>query len=358
MTQERSLNLAIVDKNEKTALAIMKVFEEIKKEATNVAQIYILSDFGETIRHFERQASNTLIIDIFSFGVPQGLALIQRVIENSPYSAICILGKEEDLIKLSDVPDTYKERLTHYSKLAVDKPPDTLKKDAKKVVRELASYQAAIGYQLYEKVKDLLQGGIIDETRARLIIEYADDAIKAFDSGNQTKKVELKKIKSDAEKSLPPATIEELKKRAEGQLLEKLFPRQKWSRRILLYLIALVIIAIPFGLMIKEVTKKYAPTEIGNADSNQDTKQADLHRQPSTPEPSGAQGEVKMPKESAKNFEQISWHTNNAHKLFSEGQYDAALKECNKALTLEPKNKVALSLKKRISKTMEILQYK
>src|SRR5437588_10037234 len=77
---------------------------------------------------------------------------------------------------------------------------------------------------LYEKVRALMQS-TLDENNARIIAESADDAINEFGNTNQEKKVELRKWKAQAELVLPPSTIEELRKRAEGQLLKKSYPK-------------------------------------------------------------------------------------------------------------------------------------
>jgi hypothetical protein len=97
--------------------------------------------------------------------------------------------------------------------------------------------------QLYDKVKSLIQNSqALDEDAARIIIESADDAIEEFGSTNQEKKVELREWKGQAELVLPPGTIEELRKRAEGEFLKKSYPRNVILRNILLATIILVLI--------------------------------------------------------------------------------------------------------------------
>lgn len=96
--------------------------------------------------------------------------------------------------------------------------------------------------KLYERVKSLYQNtNPLDKDTARHIIELADDAIKEFGSTNQEKKVELRQWKAQAELVLPPATVEELRKRAEGQLLKKSYPQNVILRKTLLWIIVLVI---------------------------------------------------------------------------------------------------------------------
>jgi hypothetical protein len=99
--------------------------------------------------------------------------------------------------------------------------------------------------QLYDSVQRLIENTIpLDEQTARIIVEAADDAIKEFGNTNQEKKVELKKWKGLAEEVLPPRTIKELKERAEGQLLQKGYPRQALSRKLLISGIGIMVLAV------------------------------------------------------------------------------------------------------------------
>jgi peptidoglycan L-alanyl-D-glutamate endopeptidase CwlK len=99
--------------------------------------------------------------------------------------------------------------------------------------------------QLYDKVKDLIQNKtVLDKNRARIIVESVDDAIKEFGSTNQEKKVELREWKAQAELVLPPGTLEDLRKRAEGELLKKSYPQTPILRKLLLSTIAVVVIVI------------------------------------------------------------------------------------------------------------------
>lgn len=98
--------------------------------------------------------------------------------------------------------------------------------------------------QLYEKVKTLMQTtNPLSAETARLIVETSDDAIEEFGNTNQDKKLDLRKWKAEAEAVLPPLTIEELKDRAEAQILAKGYPTRSLPRKILLYVIGVGIFA-------------------------------------------------------------------------------------------------------------------
>jgi hypothetical protein len=52
---------------------------------------------------------------------------------------------------------------------------------------------------------------------------------------------------------------------------------------------------------------------------------------------------------------QASLYLARAHELYEQGQYQAALSQCNKILSLEPSNKEAKKLKSKIERTIAIL---
>jgi hypothetical protein len=73
-----------------------------------------------------------------------------------------------------------------------------------------------------------------DEAKARLVIEYANDAMALFGKTHQRNKVELKRIIEEAEKIISPDSIETLKKRAEKAILRVIYPKQPGLRDVLL----------------------------------------------------------------------------------------------------------------------------
>ena len=53
--------------------------------------------------------------------------------------------------------------------------------------------------------------------------------------------------------------------------------------------------------------------------------------------------------------QQVSKHISQARALYNQRQYQAALRECNKALSLDPKNQEALRLRDQINGTIRVL---
>jgi hypothetical protein len=107
--------------------------------------------------------------------------------------------------------------------------------------------------QLYDKVKGLTQNTKpLDEYTARIIVESADDAIKGFGNTNQEKKVELRGWKAKAELALSPATIEELRKRTEGQILKGIYPKKSAVLRNAIFVVVALTFIIPSMLALRQ----------------------------------------------------------------------------------------------------------
>lgn len=88
---------------------------------------------------------------------------------------------------------------------------------------------------LYGRVKAMAKDlASADEVKAQLIIEYAKDAIDLFGKGNQERKVELRLIIEQAERTISPDSIDTLKKRAEKVVLRLIYPRNPKLRNVLL----------------------------------------------------------------------------------------------------------------------------
>lgn len=213
----------------------------------------------------------------------------------------------------------------------------------------------AIAAQLYERVKSLSQElqKRPDVTTARLIIESVDDAITEFGSTNQDKKVELRKIKEQAERILPPDTLESLKKRAEGEFLRKLYPKQKAFRMLMF----IAILMIPSALVLREFLIKKEPTIQSETEPRTDGRALSEQDKSRRLEPANEGPQVEEHGASSAQIANMqSQHLKRAQTLFEQADYQAALEECNKALNLEPGNKDALNLKKRIEETLKVLR--
>lgn len=131
-----------------------------------------------------------------------------------------------------------------------------------------------VANRLYDSVKALIEKPeALNENEARIIVESTDDAVKEFGSTNQEKKVELRKWKAQAELALPPSTIEELRKRAEGELLKRSYPRNVIGRNILLTIVATLVI-IGGLLTLKQAFSGHSDTENKNSSTanNPDSK--------------------------------------------------------------------------------------
>jgi len=93
--------------------------------------------------------------------------------------------------------------------------------------------------ELYEKARALHRHAQpLDERLAHMIIESANDAVREFGSTNQDKKVELRRIVEEAGKVLPPPSFEDMRKRAEGEILQRAYPQTHFWRNVLIVVVA------------------------------------------------------------------------------------------------------------------------
>lgn len=118
--------------------------------------------------------------------------------------------------------------------------------------------------QLYETVKVLSQDlRSADIAKAYLVIEYAEDAIKAFGDTNQDKKVELGGIIKSTQEIIPPNTFRDLNTTVQSKLLKLVYPKNPKLRNILFVVVAIVIIASAF-LTLRTLFPTFSQSGNGN----------------------------------------------------------------------------------------------
>jgi len=107
--------------------------------------------------------------------------------------------------------------------------------------------------QLYATVKNLNHDlKTSDAAKAKLIIEYANDAIAAYGKTNQEKKVELTELVTRIQEIVPPKTFSDLKTIVQSKLLKIIYPKNARIRNFLFILVALVIV-VPGVLALKSI---------------------------------------------------------------------------------------------------------
>jgi hypothetical protein len=105
-------------------------------------------------------------------------------------------------------------------------------------------------FELYWQAKGLSQFvNSPDRQTAQALIRVADDAIKEFGNTNQDKKIELERIKEEAEDAVPAKDFKEFKSRVERYILRKITPRNPKFRSMLLIIFSLALLvptSIPY----------------------------------------------------------------------------------------------------------------
>lgn len=239
-----------------------------------------IANFDQLVRYVKERISNSTSTEIKVADIAKSIGITERSVSVlihlltsvGFYYSATVTPVRHDVVRIP-------EELEMYASLRLDDPEkmddylsyENIEAQIKKVFdeAETEAYDSSTkarptsedkygdANQLYDKVKNLIDNtNPLDQTTAQLIIESADDAIKEFGNTNQDKKVELRNIKEKAEEVLPPKTIEELRKRAEGKALAKAYPKSNRMRNALYVL--LVLSSIVTGLL---MLKKMLPDQ-------------------------------------------------------------------------------------------------
>lgn len=108
------LSIIILDTDEANA-SVLKALIETKPD---IEKVKIVSDIKSAERALRDEDFNSLIIDIFPFGVDISLNFVQRVRDEYPVVPICLFSLLDSLRKMPGVNEYWKKRLSHYFKLA------------------------------------------------------------------------------------------------------------------------------------------------------------------------------------------------------------------------------------------------
>src|ERR1044071_1185001 len=92
----------------------------------------------------------------------------------------------------------------------------------------------AEGDKLYSQVVTMISDWkSVNDVKAELIKEYANDAIALLGNTNQEKKVELRRVVEKCDEIISPESFDSLKKQAEKAFLRIVYPRNRALRNML-----------------------------------------------------------------------------------------------------------------------------
>ena len=178
-----------------------------------LARIFSDPSEGDKFRKFREGLQDNSTTDFHN----QGRYLRDRLNRSIAYL-------ESVIKRLPLIPETAAVAGTEATSLAASPPePENIKR----------------ALELYEKARALHRHAQpLDERLAHMIIESANDAVREFGSTNQDKKVELRRIVEEAGKVLPPPSFEDMRKRAEGEILQRAYPQTHFWRNVLIVVVA------------------------------------------------------------------------------------------------------------------------
>lgn len=135
-TKPLALKIAIIDNDSETAGILSPVFRNIP----HVQSIELFDSKEKITSGFMDGNFNSLLINIFSVGVKDGIELIEFVRHNTPHVPICLVGNTKDFFLMEGVPNEWRVRFEHYYKLPVDLPAGKFLSSAEDITRLLSLY--------------------------------------------------------------------------------------------------------------------------------------------------------------------------------------------------------------------------
>ena len=136
---EKKINIGILDPN-KTNASVLKSLFENQYEIDNV---FTYDNTTLLVADFENEKLNGLLINIYSFGIPESLNLISLIRKEYNSAPICLVGHRDELSFFKGVPENWKKRFEHYYKLAIDETIEILTNEVSQMSKLLFSYWIA-----------------------------------------------------------------------------------------------------------------------------------------------------------------------------------------------------------------------
>jgi hypothetical protein len=139
METNLKLNVAVIVNNP----TISSLLDPLIKKQGDVGNVNIFENEELLYESFSNELSNSLFIDIFSIGVPTGLKIISTIRKKYSFAPICLVGRYDDFMKFSDVPENWKIRFEHYYKLTINQDIDSILFHIEKLTKILYGYLIA-----------------------------------------------------------------------------------------------------------------------------------------------------------------------------------------------------------------------
>jgi len=131
---EQKLKIGLIEPNENVAKKIKKLFDEQKNETTGNVTVFDEKNKDELERAIKKEEIDTLVINIFDYGIQDAIKIIDENRENMP---ICILGTEEQLAGFEGVPLNKAVEFAYYCKMATNSLLEDMEEDVRRVSKFL-----------------------------------------------------------------------------------------------------------------------------------------------------------------------------------------------------------------------------
>jgi molybdenum-dependent DNA-binding transcriptional regulator ModE len=147
---DAKLKICLISPNEKNLQFIATCFNSQRGIVERVEIIESKEEFFEKVKEGK---INALVINIFSYGIPKGIKIIEEIREMAKEEAkkekgkkekeipVCILGTSEDFECFKKVPVEWISNFRKYCRVAIDVPPSNLDKDIKRMSLSMFRYR-------------------------------------------------------------------------------------------------------------------------------------------------------------------------------------------------------------------------
>ena len=128
---DTKLRIGLIEPNDNIANVVKSLFE------THSVEVERIKNRKELFQKIENDSINTLVINIFNYGVSPGIEIIEDIPKKEKSIPVCILGTGEQLANFESVPKEWKKKFKSYCKVVIDDSSQNLNENIKQMNQSL-----------------------------------------------------------------------------------------------------------------------------------------------------------------------------------------------------------------------------
>lgn len=214
---EKKLLIGLIEPENSNA---KKVQERFEAQRDWILGVQTVTNKKELLGMIKDNSVNTLVINIFNYGISEGIEIIKDIRRDEKTIPICILGKYEEFKNFDSIHNDLKN-FKDFCKIAIDVSSKDLDESIKRMSKSLFyCRQEKVVKQKLNTIKS--DSKITDKERIEKLEEITEQLLKLFsDQGKEANKDHLK------------STVSSLSSKSLGKIIQKTL--DKTSKSIELY---------------------------------------------------------------------------------------------------------------------------